>query len=127
MFPSPQNPSTGLPTNNPQRKFNTAALNMEFTKTHYEDLDTSRLEALSESPDIETGWKQGGSYAIRRFPKCSDISQGNQSQKFKNNEDIPPPTRDEVDKAIQRLTNNKSAGATSIPTKFLILDKDNKL
>ncbi|MEQ5162529.1 hypothetical protein ABN196_17970, partial [Proteus terrae] len=46
------------PTNNPQRKFKTAALNTETTKTRYEELVTSRLEVLSERPDIETSWKQ---------------------------------------------------------------------
>ena len=33
--------------------------------------------------------------------------QGNQSQKLKNNEDVPPTTRAEVDKAIQRLKKQK--------------------
>uniref|UniRef100_T1GSX3 Uncharacterized protein n=1 Tax=Megaselia scalaris TaxID=36166 RepID=T1GSX3_MEGSC len=38
---------------------------------------------------------------------------GNQSQKFQNNEDVPPPTRAKVDKAIQRLKSEllKTAGA----------------
>ncbi|MDQ9586889.1 hypothetical protein, partial [Serratia marcescens] len=46
-------------------------------------------------------------------------SQGNQSQKFKNNENVPPPTRAEVDKAIQRFKNNKSAGTDGIPAELL--------
>ncbi|MEQ5162536.1 hypothetical protein ABN196_18020, partial [Proteus terrae] len=44
-------------TNNPQSKFNTAVFNTESTKTRYEgyeELVTSRLEVLSDSPDIET-------------------------------------------------------------------------
>ncbi|MEQ5162530.1 hypothetical protein ABN196_17975 [Proteus terrae] len=45
--------------------------------------------------------------------------QGNQSQKFQNNEDVPPPTRAEVDKDIQRLKNNKSAGTDGIPAELL--------
>ena len=44
--------------------------------------------------------------------------QGNQSQKFKNNEDVPLPTRAEVDIAIQKLK-NKSAGTDGIPAELL--------
>uniref|UniRef100_T1GMU7 Uncharacterized protein n=1 Tax=Megaselia scalaris TaxID=36166 RepID=T1GMU7_MEGSC len=50
----------------------------------------------------------------RTFP------QENQFQKFQNNEDVTPPTRVEVDKAIHyRLKNNKSASTDGIPDELL--------
>lgn len=38
---------------------------------------------------------------------------------FDNNEDVPPPTLEEVQKAIQNLKNNKSAGTDGIPAELL--------
>ena len=38
---------------------------------------------------------------------------------FGNNLDVPPPTEAEVQKAVQRLKNNKSAGSDGIPAELL--------
>jgi hypothetical protein len=38
---------------------------------------------------------------------------------YNNNEDVPPPTFSEVQTAIQRLKNNKSAGTDGIPAELL--------
>ena len=36
-----------------------------------------------------------------------------------NNDEVPPPSRTEVDRAIQRLKNNKSVGGDGIPADLL--------
>ena len=38
---------------------------------------------------------------------------------FNSNEDVPQPTTEEVQSAIQRLKNNKSAGSDGIPAELL--------
>lgn len=37
------------------------------------------------------------------------------SGEFRNNEELPPPSRREVDESFNKLRNNKSVGANGIP------------
>lgn len=65
---------------------------------------------------------------LQRWSECFiELLNGEQSSEtpqeesidFENNEDVPPPTIQEVENAIQSLKNNKSAGSDGIPAELL--------
>lgn len=95
---------------NKQRKGYTPVTNC---KDKNGNLITSKQEVLKRWEEFFSDLLNG---------ETSSVPQQTEDQPtydFRNNDDVPPPTRPEVDSAIQRLKNNKSEGDDGIPAELL--------